>query len=211
MAGFRYSQRRRHLRRGAEAVGVHPRFQRKAPAVCFGDEDVQRVEAGVLPLLAGAEMAPRKQGAPVKSIPERPHLRDDGVQPDGQTVVHQLRRTGTEGFFGGKVHPGPFQIAHPDGPPFTRGQGGVGLCFVHRRHRRRRGRLAPASAAQPAPARNARRPNRPRRAQRLLRRWVMRPPASYRGSALPNPGRRPAAPRAGSSRSPARPCRRISP
>ena len=27
---------------------------------------------------------------------------------------------------------------------FTRGQGGVGLCFVRRRHRRRRGRLSPA-------------------------------------------------------------------
>ena len=134
----------RHLRRGAEAVGVHPRFQRKAPAVCFGDEDVQRVEAGVLPLYAGAEMAPRKQVAPVKRVPERPHLRDDGVQPDGQTVIHQRRRTDTEGFFGGKVHPGPFQIAHPDGPPFTRGQGGVGLCFVRRRHRRRRGGLSPA-------------------------------------------------------------------
>ena len=139
-----FRQRGRHLRRGAEAVGVHPRFQRKAPAVCFGDEDVQRVEAGVLPLYAGAEMAPREEGAPVKRVPERPHLRDDGVQSDGQTVVHQRRRTGTEGCFGGKVHPGPFQIAHPDGPPFTRGQGGVWLCFVRRRHRRRRGRLAPA-------------------------------------------------------------------
>ena len=139
-----FRQRGRHLRRGAEAVGVHPRFQRKAPAVCFGDEDVQRVETGVLPLHAGAEMAPREQVAPVKSIPERPHLRDDGVQSDGQTVVHQRRRTGPEGFLRGKVHPGPFQIAHPDGPPFTRRQGGVGLCFIRRRHRRHRGGLSPA-------------------------------------------------------------------
>ena len=37
------------------------------------------------------------------------------------------------------------------------------------------------------------RPNRPRRARRLLRRWVMRPPASYRGSVPPSPGRRSAA------------------
>ena len=46
--------------------------------MCFGDEDVQRVEAGVLPLYAGAEMAPREEVAPVKRVPERPHLRDDG-------------------------------------------------------------------------------------------------------------------------------------
>ena len=138
-----FGQHGGHLRRGTETVGVDPRFQRKPPAVGLGDEDVQRVEAGVFPLLPGADMAPREESAAVEGIPEGPHLHDDGVQPDGQAVIHQSRRPGPEGFFRGKIHPGPFQIAHPDSPPLPGGQGGVRLC-LRGRHRQGRDGLPPA-------------------------------------------------------------------
>ena len=136
-------QIRRHRRRGAQTVGVDPRFHPDAPAVRLGKKDIQRVKAGVCPLHPGAQVAPWEQTAAVQRVPEGPHLHDDGVQPDGQAVVHQSRRPGPEGFFRGEVHPGPFQIAHPDSPPLPGGQGGVRLC-LRGRHRQGRDSLPPA-------------------------------------------------------------------
>ena len=115
----------RHGRRAFQPVRVDPGFQRKPPRVCLGDEHIQRVKAGCLPLRTGAEMAPRKQAALVQRIPEGPHLRENGVQPQSGAVVHQRGDIRPERCLGRKVHPRPFQIAHPDRPPLTRGQGRV--------------------------------------------------------------------------------------
>ena len=80
----------RHCRRAAQAVGVDPRLQREAPAVRLGDEDIQRVEARVLPLHAGAQVAPRVEGAAVERIPKGPHLHENGVEPQRGAVIQQL-------------------------------------------------------------------------------------------------------------------------
>ena len=119
---------RRHGRRGAQAVGVDPRFHRDAPGVGFLQQHVQRVKARVLPLHAGAQMAPRKQTAAVQRIPEGAHLGQHCVQPQSGTVVQQLHHSGAEGILRGKVHGGPFQIAHPHGPPLPGRQRRVGVC-----------------------------------------------------------------------------------
>ena len=132
----------RHRGRTAQAVGIHPRFQREAAAVRLGDEDVQRIEARVLPLRARAEMAPRVEGAAVERVPKGAHLREDDIQPQRDAVIQQLGRTRPERGFGRKIQRRPFQIADPDGPPLARRQGGVGGCgrgsrlvFVDRRLR----------------------------------------------------------------------------
>ena len=131
----------------AEPVGVDPRFQRQAPPVCLGEQDVQRVEARVLPLHAGAEVAPRVEGTGVKCIPERPHLHEHGVQPEGSAVVQQGGGVGPERLGGGKIHPRKFQIAHPDGAPLSRRQGrvGCGEYFAGR------GCFHPGRQAEPVP------------------------------------------------------------
>ena len=88
-----------HGSRAPEPVGIDPGLQRKPPGVGLGQQHVQRVEARVLPLYAGAQVAPREEAAPVKCIPEGPHLRNDGVQPKGQAVVHQRSGIGPERAF----------------------------------------------------------------------------------------------------------------
>ena len=60
-------------------------------------KDVQRVKTGVLPLHAGAQVAPREQLAFVKCIPEGPHLRKHRVQPKARTIVQHLCAPGAEG------------------------------------------------------------------------------------------------------------------
>ena len=65
----------------------------------LGQQHVQRVKARVLPLHAGAQVAPREEAAPVKRIPKGAHLRNDGVQPKGQAVVHQRSGIGPERAF----------------------------------------------------------------------------------------------------------------
>jgi len=67
--------------------------------VGLGQQHVQRVKARVLPLHAGAQVAPWEEAAPVKRIPEGAHLRNDGVQPKGQAVVHQRGGIGPERAF----------------------------------------------------------------------------------------------------------------
>ena len=89
----------RHGGRAPEPVGVDPGLQRKPPGVGLGQQHVQRVKARVLPLHAGAQVAPREEAAPVKRISEGAHLRNDGVQPKGQAVVHQRGGIGPERAF----------------------------------------------------------------------------------------------------------------
>ena len=62
----------------------------------LGDEDVQRVEARVLPLHPGAQVAPRVEGAAVERIPKGPHLHENGVEPQRGAVVQQSRGIGPE-------------------------------------------------------------------------------------------------------------------
>ena len=88
-----------HGGRAPEPVGVDPCLQRKPPGVGLGQQHVQRVKARVLPLHAGAQVAPREEAAPVKRISKGAHLRNDGVQPEGQAVVHQRGGIGPERAF----------------------------------------------------------------------------------------------------------------
>lgn len=89
----------------------------------LGEEDVQRVKAGVLPLHAGAEVAPREKLTAVERVPKGPHLCNDRVQPKGEAVVQQLGRPGPERLFRGEIQLCPFEIADPDSPPLP-GRGG---------------------------------------------------------------------------------------
>ena len=118
-------QIRRHGCRGPQPVGIQPRFHRKAAPVGLLQKDVQRVKTGVLPLHAGAQMAPREQLAFVKCIPEGPHLRKHRVQPKARAVFQHLHAPGAEAIRRGKIHCCPFQIAHPYGPPLACRQGRV--------------------------------------------------------------------------------------
>ena len=90
---------RGHGSRAPEPVGIDPGLQRKPPGVGLGQQHVQRVEARVLPLHAGAQVAPREEAAPVKRIPKGAHLCNDGVQPKGQAVIHQRGGIGPERAF----------------------------------------------------------------------------------------------------------------
>ena len=63
-------------------------------------KDVQRVKTGVLPLHAGAQVAPREQLAFVKCISEGPHLRKHRVQPKpaqfSSICTHPARKASAE-------------------------------------------------------------------------------------------------------------------
>ncbi len=94
----------------------------------LGEEDVQRVKAGVLPLHAGAEMAPREKLTAVERVPKGPHLCNDRVQPKGEAVVQQLGRPGPERLFRGEIQLCPFEIADPDSPPLPGREGRIRRC-----------------------------------------------------------------------------------
>ena len=94
----------------------------------LGEEDVQRVKAGVLPLHAGAEVAPREKLTAVERVPKGPHLCNDRVQPKGEAVVQQLGRPGPERLFRGEIQLCPFEIADPDSPPLPGREGRIRRC-----------------------------------------------------------------------------------
>ncbi len=94
-------QIRRHGCRGPQPVGIQPRFHRKAAPVGLLQKDVQRVKTGVLPLHAGAQVAPRNSWLFVKCI--------EGLAPaqapcsaQGPRSFPALHAPGAEGIRRGK-------------------------------------------------------------------------------------------------------------
>ena len=74
----------------AHPVGVQPRLQPQAAFMGLLHHNLQRVKAGVYPLLPAGQIGPGEQLRFIQRVAEGAHLGDDGVEPEGLHIVEGL-------------------------------------------------------------------------------------------------------------------------